>query len=104
MVTAFFAMTALASASTNDSVDQDHINQLPSPDSPTLYCTLMNPITYAPARVLLAELLEQRGQHDAAIQWARTDLEVHGSVDPLRSNSSTEPLVFPLPLACHRTQ
>ena len=53
---------------------------------------------------VVTQELEQRGQHDAAIQWARTDLEVHGSVDPLRSNSSTEPLVFPLPLACHRTQ
>ena len=68
-----FAMIALIS---QQEVDLSYLQTLPRPDSHTFHDHFWHGAEYAPARVLLAELLEERGRHSEAITWARAEIQV----------------------------
>jgi hypothetical protein len=70
-------LAALYLASSNtSSIDLSYFDTLPSPDAPTLYCTLLGVQCCAPTRVLMGEVVEREGRHSDAITWAQAELQV----------------------------
>ena len=58
------------------SVDLSYLDELPRKDDSTLHDVNMTQISYASARVMVAEVLEQQKRWAEAIEWARAELQV----------------------------
>ena len=74
-MTLIFATVALASPDPTN-VDFDYFDSLPSPETPTMHCTLTDVFSYISARVIVAEVREQQGRLADAIAWATAALQV----------------------------
>jgi hypothetical protein len=89
MVTCMFAAFCLASPEPSG-IDMSYMGTLPLPDAPTLHCVWFDWCTYASARVMMGELLEQEGCHTDAIAWGQAELQVQACTYLLLSTFLTQ--------------
>ena len=60
----FFSVMAVASPST----DLGDVDALAAPDSPTMHCVWTSRVSYASARLMVGEALEQQARYTDAIK------------------------------------